>query len=84
MEWKGMSTLGLSHHASNKRARDIITNSIPWRQDEYDSLIRVGDRIGKSTPGAGNTLDWVYLVLESTSDKANAIEFKKVTLNSRL
>ncbi len=84
MEWKGLSALGLSHHASNNKSRDIITNNIPWRPDEYNSLIRVGDWIGKPTPGSGNTLDWVYLVLECTPDKANAIEFKKVTPNDRL
>ncbi len=38
-EWKGLSELGLSHHASNKRCRDIITTSIPWRPDEYESHI---------------------------------------------
>jgi len=68
-EWKGLSALGLSHHTSNRRCRDIITNSIPWRPDEYDCLIRVGDWIGKPTPCSSNTLEWVYLVLECTLDK---------------
>ncbi len=42
-EWKGLSDLGVSHHASNRQCRDIITTSIPWRLDEYDDHIRVGD-----------------------------------------
>jgi hypothetical protein len=84
MEWKGLSALGLNHHASNKRGKNIITNNIPWHPDEYDSLIQVGDWIGKPTLGSGNTLDWVYLVLKCTPNKANAIEFKKVTPNGRL
>jgi hypothetical protein len=78
-EWKGLSKLGLSHHASNKRCKDIITTSIPWRPDEYESNIRIGDWIGIPTPGSSNTLDWVYLVLECTLDKAKVIEFQKVT-----
>jgi len=84
MEWKGLLALGLSHHASNKRGKDIITNNIPWRPDEYDNLIQVGDWIGKPTLGSGNTMDWVYLVLECTLDKVNAIEFKKVMPSGRL
>ncbi len=38
-KWKGLSDLGMSHHASNRRCRDIITTSIPWRPDEYDNHI---------------------------------------------
>jgi len=83
-EWKGLSTLGLSHHASNKRCRDIITTSIPWRPDEYESHIWIGEWIGKTTLGSSNTLDLVYLVLECTPDKAKAIEFKKVTSSGRI
>jgi hypothetical protein len=74
----------MSHHASNRRCRDIITASIPWRPNEYDSHIQVGDWISSPTPGTGNPLDLVYLVLEHTRDKANVIEFKKITLNGRI
>jgi hypothetical protein len=66
------------------RCKDIITASIPWRPDEYDNHIQVGDWIGNPTPGMGNPLDWVYLVLELTRDKASAFEFKKTTLNGRI
>jgi hypothetical protein len=74
----------MNHHASNRRCRDIITASIPWCPDEYDCHIQVGDWIGNPSLGTGNPLDWVYLVLELTQDKANVIEFKKTTHNDRL
>jgi hypothetical protein len=74
----------MSHHASNRWCRDIITASIPWCPDEYDSHIQVGDWIGSPTLGMANPLDWVYLVLEHTRDKASVIEFKKITINGRI
>jgi hypothetical protein len=83
-KWKSLSDLGMSHHTSNRQCRDIIRASIPWRLDEYDSHIQVGDWIGSPTPGTGNPLDRVYLVLEHTQDKASVIEFKKITPNSRI
>ncbi len=58
--------------------------SIPWRPDEYDYHIQVGDWIGNPSPGTGNPLDWVYLVLELTRDKANVIEFKNTSHNGRI
>jgi hypothetical protein len=83
-EWKGLSNLGMSHHTSNRRCKDIIMANIPWRPDEYDSHIRVGDWIGSPTPDTGNPLDWVYLVLKHTRDKANVIEFKRIALDGRI
>ncbi|CAM6076475.1 unnamed protein product [Sphagnum tenellum] len=83
-EWKGLSDLGVSHHASNRRCRDIITTSIPWRPNEYDNHIWVGNWIGTPTPGTGNPLDWVYLVFEHTRDKANVIEFKKIKFDNHI
>jgi hypothetical protein len=79
-----MSALGLSHHPSNRNARDIITNSIPWRLDEDVCLIRTSDWIGKPSPGSSNTLEWVYLVLECTPATTKTIEFQKVTPSGRL
>ncbi len=38
-KWKELSDLGMSQHVSNRQCRDIITASIPWRPDEYDSHI---------------------------------------------
>jgi hypothetical protein len=83
-EWKGLATLGMRQHPSNKNARELIVNSIPWRPNEHDCLIREGDWIRKSSPGSSNMLDWVYMVLECTSATAKAIEFKKVTPSGRL
>jgi hypothetical protein len=42
------------------RGRDIITASIPWRPDEHDFHIKIGDWIANPTPDTGNPLDWVY------------------------
>jgi len=83
-EWKGLLELGINHHASNRKSRDIITASIPWRPDEYDYHIQVGDWIGKPSPSTGNPFDWVYLVLELTRGKTNVIEFKKTSHNGRI
>jgi hypothetical protein len=83
-KWKELSNLGMSQHVSNKRCRDIMTASIPWRPDEYDSHIQVGDWIGNPTPDTGNPLDWVYLVLELTQGKASVLEFKRTTLTGRI
>jgi hypothetical protein len=56
-EWKSLSDLGMSHHASNRKCMDIITTSIPWRPDEYANHIQASDWIGNSTPNSGNPLD---------------------------
>jgi hypothetical protein len=63
---------------------DIITSSIPWRPNEHDCHIWVGDWIANPTPNSGNPLDWVYLVLELTRDKATVIEFKNTLINVRI
>jgi hypothetical protein len=34
-EWKSLSALGMSFHASNKSCKDITTTSIPWRLAMY-------------------------------------------------
>jgi hypothetical protein len=83
-DWRGLSELGMSHHTSNRRCRDIITASIPWRPDEHDSHIQVGDWIGNPTLDTGNPLDWVYHVLAHTRGKAEALEFQKLTLDDRI
>jgi len=83
-DWRGLSELGMSHHALNKTCRDIITTSIQWRPDEYDSHIQVGDWIGNLTPSIGNPLDWVYHVLAHTHGKAEALEFQKLMLDGRI
>jgi hypothetical protein len=59
-------------------------SSIPWRPDEYDCHIRVGDWIANPTPNSSNPLDKVYLVLELTRNKAIVIEFKKTTTNGHI
>jgi len=79
-DWRGLWELGMNRHASNMRCRDIITASIPWRPDEHNSHIQVGDWIANLTPGTGNPLDWVYHVLAHTRGKAEVLEFQKLTL----
>ncbi|CAM6070491.1 unnamed protein product [Sphagnum tenellum] len=74
----------MSRHASNMKCRDIITTSIPWRPNEHDNHIQVGDWIANPTPGTGNPFDWVYHVLAHTRGKAEVLEFQKLTLNGRI
>jgi hypothetical protein len=83
-EWKSLSELRMSYHASNKKCKDIITASIPWRPDEYTNHIQAGDWISNPTPNSGTPLDWVYFVLESARGKTNMIEFKKIAPNGRI
>jgi len=83
-DWRGLSKLGMSHHASNRRCKDIITASIPWRPDEHDNHIQVRDWIGNPIPGTCNLLDWVYHVLAHTCGKAEVLEFQKLMLNGRI
>jgi hypothetical protein len=45
-------------------------SSIPWRPDEYDCHIRVGDWIANPTPNSSNPLD--------------KVEFKKTTTNGHI
>jgi hypothetical protein len=56
-KWKGLSDLGMNHHASNRRCKDIITANIPWRPDKYANHIQAGDWIGSPAPNSGNPLD---------------------------
>jgi hypothetical protein len=78
-EWKSLFELGLSYHASNISCKDIITASIPWHLDASTSSAQARDWINNLAPNMGAPLDWVYYILESTPDKANAIEFKKIS-----
>jgi hypothetical protein len=74
----------MSHHPSNRLSRETITSSIPWRPDEHECLIRVGDWITNPTPKAGGPLDWVYLVLEPADRTASVLEFQKITPGCRI
>jgi hypothetical protein len=74
----------MNHHVSNRRCKDVITANIPWHPDKYISRIQASDWINNPTPNLGTPLDWVYFVLESTRDKANVIEFKKIMPNGRI
>jgi hypothetical protein len=83
-DWKGLTALGMRRFPANKKARDLIVNSIPWRPDEHECLIKKGDWISEASPGSSNTLDWVYMVLECNQTSAKAIEFKKTAPSGRL
>jgi hypothetical protein len=56
-EWKSLAELGMSYHASNKRCKEIIIASIPWRPDESISHPQAGDWISNLTPSSGAPLD---------------------------
>jgi hypothetical protein len=75
--WKSLAELGMSYHASNRKCKEVIIASIPWRPDESVSHPQAGDWINDPTPTSGTLLDWVYFVFESAPGQASVVEFKK-------
>ncbi|CAM6062201.1 unnamed protein product [Sphagnum tenellum] len=63
---------------------EMITTSIPWRPDEHEGLIRVGDWLANTSPRASNPLEWVYLVLEPIGEAAAVLEFQRITHEGRI
>jgi hypothetical protein len=55
--WKSLAELGMSYHTSNRRCKEAIIASIPWRLDECVNHPRVGDWISNPTPTSGTPLD---------------------------
>ncbi len=49
-EWKSLTKMNMSHHPSNRDSLLRITASIPWRPDELNNQIQVGDWINKPDP----------------------------------
>jgi hypothetical protein len=55
--WKSLSKLGMSYHASNRRCKEAITASIPWRPDECASHPQPGEWINIPNPNPASPLD---------------------------
>jgi hypothetical protein len=34
-DWKSLAKLGMSYHENNRKSKEDIAESIPWRPDEY-------------------------------------------------
>jgi len=84
-DWKSLSNLGMSYHASNRRCKEAITTNIPWLPVECASHPESGEWIGIPNPNpASPPLDWVYLVLQSGRDTTDVIEYKRSALGNRI
>jgi hypothetical protein len=93
-DWKSLSKLRMSYHASNKlrmsyhasnrRCKEAITASIPWRLDECASHPQPREWISIPNPNPASPLDWVYFVLQSGRDTPDIIEYKKSAPGGRI
>jgi hypothetical protein len=78
-EWKSLTEMKMGHHPSNRSSLVRITTSIPWRPNELNNRIQIGDWINKPDPSLCTSPDWIYYMLEPHRSTAKAIEFKKIT-----
>jgi len=83
-EWKSLAELGMSYHASNKKSKETIIDSIPSTLSEGPSPLKNGDWISDPAPSTNPPLEWIYYVLDATSSQARAIEFKRMTPDRRI
>jgi hypothetical protein len=83
-DWKSLSKLGMGYHESNRRWKESITASIPWRPDECAKHPQPGEWIGIPNQNPTSSLDWVYLVLQSGRDTADVIEYKRSAPGERI
>jgi hypothetical protein len=74
----------MCYHPFNRECREMNTNSIPWRLDEHDDHIRIGDCITNPSPPASSPLDWVYLVLTKDRETATVLEFYRIMPSGRI
>jgi hypothetical protein len=61
--WKSLAKLGMSYHENNRKCKEDIAKSIPWRPDAYAKQPQPGEWIGIPNQNSPPHLDWVYQVL---------------------
>jgi hypothetical protein len=83
-DWKSLSELGMSYHASNKRCKEAIIASIPWRLDECTRHPQPREWISIPNPNPASFLEWVSLVLQLGRDTADVIEYKRSAPGDRI
>ncbi len=83
-DWKSLSKLRMSYLASNRRCKEAITASIPWRPDKCASHPQPGEWIDIPNPNPASPLDWVYLILQSGRDTTDVIEYKRSAPGRRI
>jgi hypothetical protein len=44
--WKSLAKLGMSYHENNRKCKEDIAESIPWRPDAYAKQPQPGEWIG--------------------------------------
>jgi hypothetical protein len=82
--WKSLAELGMNYHTSNRKCKEAIIASIPWRLAENTNLLSDEDWISDPTPTAGAPLDWIYFVFNAIPGQAKVIEFNKFAPNGRI
>lgn len=83
-DWKSLAKLGMSYHVFNRKCKEDIAASIPWRPDEHAKQPQPGEWIGTPNQNPTSPLDWVYLVLQSGRDTTEVIEYKRSTPGGRI
>jgi hypothetical protein len=78
-DWKSLAELGMCYHENNRKCKEEIAESIPWRPDEYALQPQPGEWIGipNQNPPPPH-LDWVYQVLKAGRGTAEAIEYQRL------
>ncbi len=56
-DWKSLTKLEMSYHTSNRKCKEAITASIPWRPDECASHPQPGEWIGILNPNPTSPFD---------------------------
>ncbi len=83
-DWKSLSELGMNYHASNKRCKEAIIASIPWRPDECTRHPQAGEWISIPNPNPASSFEWVYIILQSGRDTTDVIKYKRSVPNGRI
>jgi len=84
-DWKSLTKLEMSYHENNRKCKEDIAESIPWRPDLHDSQPQPGEWIGtlNQNPPTPHP-DWVYQVLKAGSGTAEVIEYKRLDSKGRI
>ncbi|CAK9869617.1 unnamed protein product [Sphagnum jensenii] len=75
----------MGYHENNKKCKEEIAKSIPWRLDEHDLQPQPGEWIGipNQNPALPH-LEWVYQVLKAGRDTAEVIKYKRLDSGGRI
>jgi hypothetical protein len=83
-DWKGLSTLEMSFHPTNRSNMDLIINSIPWDPATAWKNPEVGEWVDKVESDRTVSPDWIYQITDTNHVTANAKELKKISSAGRI